>query len=288
MLAAVYSSSFIWFVALNSNFVLVNAREQTTYLAATAQVGSNYSPETIVFVAQNAADIGAQIVVFPENADINQRYPSPSDEDLCVRDSTDPVNLVACASKDNNIYIVHTLADSQPCAPTIEPGLCFKGNSAYPDGYYSFTASVVFGPEGNLITKYYKNNLFTEAMLGATQPTQKLSEHFNATGTFVALGVEFGLAICNDMNDRKLLQKYADLNIEDILYSNSWENSQSQQTMESILTGISHTYGLNVVAASTSDGGSGSGVYSNGEILISVFDTSCVNFNFEECSDAFT
>jgi len=147
----------------------------------------------------------------------------------------------------------------------------------------------VFSPDGALVAKYYKHALFGASTnfydpndINLAQTTPELSEHFGGEGIFeTTFGIKFATLICNDINDRSLLESIKDNGITDIIYGNTYENMMSKETIGTTLTAASYLYGFNFVAASTGFyAASGSGVYSDGQLLTNQSDNTALKCTF--------
>ncbi|CAK0879481.1 unnamed protein product [Prorocentrum cordatum] len=265
-------------VALAGAMAVATAAGEITYKAAVAQVFQDYGVSVVEDYAQRASANGVQILVFPENGPDDAEWPYPDpDKNLCDPDDLGTVSRLACIGRTYNIYLVFQSNDVQPCN-YVAPGLCWQTQT--PEGgirpSYYFDATEVIAPNGALVTKYYKHTLFQGTSNGLTQTVPELSEYFNATGVFEAFGVKFGVVICFDLTNRDLLTSYANQGITDIVFSNTWDDGDALQTMANFMAGVSFSYGFNVIGASTSLASSGSGLYSNGDILNVSFRPGCV------------
>lgn len=249
-----------------------------TYRAAVVQAPVNYDVDYISTAAAKAKAAGAQIMIFPENGPWQDApvgtYPSPGTTSLCNATDTNILSRVACIAKDNGLYIVYNTIDVQPCAEDVEPDLCRKWD-AIANGY-KFNANMVLNPKGALAAKYYKHMLFGGSNF-LTQTNTKLSDHFNANGVFTSsFGVKFGVAICNDLNGASFVPDLVREGVRDILFSNSWDDGESQQSIQTIMTGISYMHSVTILGASSSDTSSGSGFYSSGNIIKASMEPGCI------------
>merc|ERR1719506_3251096 len=175
--------------------------------------------------------------------------------------------MLGCIAKATGVYLVVNTGDMRQC-PDEYPKMCPTA------GKMAFNTNVVLSPEGRLVAKYYKHYLFDDHK---TTPVPEILGNkvgFGEKGDFIAHlnhgNVHFGVAVCNDINSASTMISYKNLGIDDIIVSDNWENSYSQQSISSISNGFSFAYHINMLVSSAGGGGGGAGgsaIFSNGKTL---------------------
>ncbi|KFV45926.1 Vascular non-inflammatory molecule 3, partial [Tyto alba] len=129
----------------------------------------NKNMDVLEGAIKEAAQQGAHIIVTPEDGIYGWRftretiYPYLEDiPDPAVNwiPCTDPTRFtpapvqerLSCMARNNSIYVVANIGDKKPCNSS-DPG-CPS------DGRYQYNTDVVFDPEGKLVARYHKYNLF--------------------------------------------------------------------------------------------------------------------------------
>ncbi|KAN0037894.1 hypothetical protein ACTA71_000065 [Dictyostelium dimigraforme] len=263
-----YVGAVVDYAPVDFNYQEFNKTTAQLYMLENLE---NYSDFT-----KEAKKNGGQIVVFSEYGIcgtwslINTRddfynflevIPDPTKEKVIACNnpifSDRPIfSRLSCIAKENSIYLAVDYGDLQYCDPKID-GNCPE------DGRYQFNAELVFSPDGLLVAKYYKSHLFEEASFADYPPSV---EPIYVDTDF---GVRFGMFICFDIMWKQpqtdLIEKYG---VENILYSTEWINNNIVPAVQ-IQQSWSKVNGLNILASNSgsSKNESGSGIYSNGEIL---------------------
>jgi predicted amidohydrolase len=160
---------------------------------------------------------------------------------------------LSCAALQNNIIVVANMGDLQPCSSSNDPN-CPK------DGRYQYNTEVVFGENGQILSRYHKIHLFDESD-AFNEVIQNEPAYFDSR-----FGVRFGLMVCFDLQFAHPLQDYIDMGIKDILHSSDWVNILPVQTAIQVHQGKSYVLGINFINANTGTTGltSGGGIYSQG------------------------
>ncbi|XP_033730926.1 pantetheinase-like [Pecten maximus] len=141
-----------------------------------------------------AAHRGADIIVFPEDGVYGMGFswegitsymeyiPDPGEVtwDACADPfrypNTEVQHFLSCLAKNNTIYLVANIGDLQPCDNRTDTR-CPKV------GHYQFNTDVVYNPQGQLVAKYHKVNLFYESQFSF--PAKKTPVIFETPfGTF--------------------------------------------------------------------------------------------------------
>lgn len=221
---------------------------------------------------------GVHIIVFPEDAIINagdfsrkqiaeeiaERIPDPFHGKHIPCDESSSESMVkthrlSCLAKNNNIYIVADYGDRIDCDR--------KSDADCPtDGYYLFNTAVVFGPDGSVVTKYHKMQLFYEFYYNVPKPN------------FVHFDTPFGrmgLLVCFDLLYRnpsyELIERAG---VTTMLLNHWWFDELPFRTAQQIHIGWSVNRKVNLLASNMfvhQWGSVGSGIYSgaNGQLIAS-------------------
>ncbi|XP_035828906.1 pantetheinase-like [Aplysia californica] len=215
-----------------------------------------------------AREQGADIIVFPEDGIYGPMftrqtiYPfletipdprrvtwSPCDDPERFPD-TEVQRALSCMAKDNFIYVVADMGDKQPCDVTQDP-------KCPPDGRYQYNTAVAFGPEGHLVARYHKVNLFFEDQFNAADPEPI---YFDTT-----FG-RFGLFICFDIIFQEpAITLYEKYNITNVAYPTAWMDAMPLLSAIGFHSSFARGLGVNVLAANLHLPFSkfhGSGIYS--------------------------
>ncbi|KAF2068498.1 hypothetical protein CYY_010174, partial [Polysphondylium violaceum] len=226
-----------------------------------------------------ASQKGAQIIIFPEYGLLSQRglnrdnilpyleyIPDP-------KSSTQPIipcgniefknrtimKTLSCIAKQNNIVVVADMGDIKPCTNSSSTNDCPS------DGRFQFNTLVAFSETGELIARYHKYNLYNEHFFDPS-PSVEIS-------TFTtSFNVTFGMFICFDIMFEHPAYDLVLQKVQNFVYSTKWVNSnyllavQAQQSWsgQNKVNLLASNIGLSIKT-------SGSGIYSNGEILASTF-----------------
>ncbi|WAQ95028.1 VNN1-like protein [Mya arenaria] len=125
--------------------------------------------------AKEAASQNADILVFPEDGVYGMDWsgrrqflfpyleyiPDPAELQWNPCDNpglfpdTEIQQSLSCMAKENNLYVVANVGDKQPCNQTADPHCPHTG-------FFQYNTDVVYAPDGTLVMKYHKYNLFFE------------------------------------------------------------------------------------------------------------------------------
>lgn len=245
-------------------------------------------------VAQ-AQQWGAKVVVFPEGAlgmftaeDQNTRE---SMFPYCVEigevgESNNPCNSwslmgtssppavnstlyhiykASCISTKYNIQLVINICETRKCWMN-ESAICPK------DGHWQWNTEVVYSNTGSLALKYHKSHLFGGSNV-FDQAILPIPTSFETSW-----GVTFGSFICFDlMYPHPALDLVSgSSSIRDILFSSWWVNAAPSFNALMIQQSWSRINKVNLIAANTGESTqvAGGGIYTQGEPLRTLFDTS--------------
>eukprot|EP01132_Coremiostelium_polycephalum_P002228 gene2228-2746_t len=225
-----------------------------------------------------AASKGAQIVVLPEYGILGDHFFTRDEALLFLEQIPEPskkpktqivpcgnylfndrpiLQSLSCMALLNNIHVVANMGDVVPCNRTVPgcPG----------DQRFHYNTEIAFSNTGAILARYHKTHLYEEPLFD--QPLVHETVTFKSN-----FGVTFGMMICFDILHAQpqtdLLEKAG---IQHLVYSSFWVNMQFAYA-RSVQQSWSYTAGANILASNIgiSGGSSGSGIYSNGEILASV------------------
>jgi len=148
---------------------------------------------------------------------------------------------------------------------------CIANVSGCPsDGRFQYNTQVAFSEEGELLAKYHKSHLFGEVQFD--QPPTPDVVYFDTS-----FGVRFGMLICFDILFEEPQKQLYQLGVTDLVFSTWWINYPPMLTATQVQQAISYQAQINLLAAGsgTSWFNSGSGIYSEGNVLATFY-----NYNF--------
>lgn len=120
---------------------------------------------------------------------------------------TDVQHSLSCMAKRNKMYIVANMGDKIACHTKTDP-------KCPPDGRYQYNTGVVFDPDGVLVAKYHKRNLFFEFQFDTP----------DAKSVFVDTPFgRLGVIICFDaLFHDPAINLVMDHNVTTILFPTAW------------------------------------------------------------------
>ncbi|XP_010280514.1 PREDICTED: pantetheinase-like [Phaethon lepturus] len=203
---------------------------------------------------REAAQQGAHIIVTPEDGIYGWRftretiYPYLEDiPDPAVNwiPCTDPTRFapapvqerLSCLARNNSIYVVANIGDKKPCNSS-DPG-CPN------DGRYQYNTNVVFDPEGKLVARYHKYNLFR----GETQFNYPKEPE---AVTFETPFGKFGIFTCFDiLFHEPAVVLVSELQVDTVLFPTAWMNVLPFLTAVEFHSAWAMGMGVNLLSANT-------------------------------------
>ncbi|XP_015682688.1 pantetheinase isoform X1 [Protobothrops mucrosquamatus] len=216
---------------------------------------------------QKAAKQGAHIIVTPEDGiygffftreTIYPYLEDIPDPQVNWIPCTDPKRFgpapvqkrLSCLARNNTIYVVANMGDKKECS---------NEDSTCPgDGHYQYNTDVVFDPEGKLVARYHKFNLF------------QLEHQFDFPKepelvTFNTSFGKFGLFTCFDiLFHDPAVALVSQLSVDTILFPTAWMNVLPHLTAIEFHSAWAMGMRVNVLAANTHNTSltmTGSGIY---------------------------
>ncbi|XP_076986198.1 biotinidase isoform X2 [Tamandua tetradactyla] len=256
-MAAVYEHESI----LSPNPLALATREQALELM-------NQNLDIYEEQVMNAAQKGAQIIVFPEdgihgfNFTRTSIYPfldfMPSPQlvkwNPCLEphrfNDTEVLQRLSCMAIKGEMFLVANLGTKQPC---------YNSDPRCPnDGRYQFNTNVVFSENGTLVDRYRKHNLYFEAAFDVPLEV----DHITFDTPFAG---KFGIFTCFDiLFFDPTIRLLRDFDVKHIVYPTAWMNQLPLLAAIQIQQALAIAFGINVLAANVhhpSLGMTGSGIH---------------------------
>ncbi|NWT85668.1 VNN1 Pantetheinase, partial [Lanius ludovicianus] len=157
---------------------------------------------------------------------------------------------LSCMARNNSIYVVANIGDKKPC------------NSSDPecpsDGHYHYNTDVVFDPQGKLVARYHKYNLFiVEGQFNYPKEPEVV--------TFEAPFGKFGIFTCFDiLFYEPAVVLVSKMQVDTVLFPTAWMNVLPFLTAVEFHSAWAMGMRVNVLAANTHNTSmamTGSGIY---------------------------
>jgi len=273
---------------------LVSADDTDSYVAAVFEYSPIFSTEKLEredarkIMFQNLENYqllldgvksqAPQIAIFPEDGLYGDEWPDasrdilfPYTEDIrnakvgtvaCQEASLDiapTFQRLSCLALRNNITVVAVMTTTEPCTP--------NKDGCNEDGRFQYNTQVAFDERGAFLARYHKSHLFFEPGFDQAAP-----EPVTFTTSF---GVTFGMLICFDQLWAEPQRTLFSHGVQNFALSLYWQNFPPFMTATQVQRANSYLRGINLLASNIglSTGSSGSGIYSNGEVIKSFFNT---------------
>ncbi|NWV71493.1 VNN1 Pantetheinase, partial [Malurus elegans] len=228
----------------------------------------NKNMDVLEGAIKEAAQKGARIIVTPEDGVYGWLFTRESiypyleyvpDPVVDWIPCTDPSRFgpapvqerISCMARNNSIYVVANIGDKKPC------------NSSDPecpsDGRYQYNTDVVFDPQGKLVARYHKYNLFvTERQFNYPKEAEVV--------TFETPFGKFGIFTCFDIlfHDPAVVL-VSKMQVDTVLFPTAWMNVLPFLTAIEFHSAWAMGMRVNVLAANTHNKSmemTGSGIYS--------------------------
>ncbi|CAM4639663.1 unnamed protein product [Leuciscus chuanchicus] len=223
-----------------------------------------------------AAQQGAQIIVFPEDAIHGFNFTRasiagyletvPNPQEVTWSPCADPhrfpdtevLQNLSCMAHKNRLFVVANMPSRQSCNRTADP-------RCPADGQYQFNTNVVFSDQGVIVARYHKQNLYFEAAFDAPPEC----EYVTFTTPFAGL---FGVFTCFDILFRDpALTLVKDMGVRQIVYPTAWMNQLPLLAAVQFQRSFSHATGVTLLAANiraAQYGITGSGIFTPWDSLI--------------------
>lgn len=223
-----------------------------------------------------AAQQGAQIIVFPEDAihgfnfsrsSISGYLESvPDPKEITWSPCADPhrfpdtevLQHLSCMAHRNSLFVVANMPSRLTCNQTSDP-------HCPTDGQYQFNTNVVFSDQGVIVARYHKQNLYFEAAFDTPPERQHVTFHTPFAG-------RFGMFTCFDILFRDpAVTLVKELGVRQIVYPTAWMNQLPLLAAVQIQQSFAHAAGVTLLAANIKAaeyGITGSGIFTPWDSLI--------------------
>ncbi|KAK2887715.1 hypothetical protein QQF64_013025 [Cirrhinus molitorella] len=216
-----------------------------------------------------AAQQGAQIIVFPEDAIHGFNFTRasiagyleaiPDPQKVTWSPCADPyrfpdtevLHSLSCMAYNNRLFLVANMPSRQSCNQTTDP-------RCPADGQYQFNTNVVFSDQGVIVAQYHKQNLYFEAAFDAPPEC----EYATFTTPFAG---RFGMFTCFDILFRDpAVTLVKEMGIRQIVYPTAWMNQLPLLAAVEFQRSFSYATGITLLAANVraaENGMTGSGIF---------------------------
>ena len=167
--------------------------------------------------------------------------PDPQKEDWnpCLykdrHPTSDVQHFLSCLARNNSLYIVANFGDKQPCSRQTD-------KNCPTDNQYQFNTDVVFDPNGKMIAKYHKLNLYFEFQFDYPNPYD--------VATFDTPFGRFGVFTCFDIMFKHPATDLIKLhNIGNIAFPTAWMDSLPFLAAVQFHSAFAAGLGVNFLAA---------------------------------------
>ncbi|XP_012938390.1 vascular non-inflammatory molecule 3-like [Aplysia californica] len=199
-----------------------------------------------------AKQLSAQILVFPENGLYGYEftrdtiYPFleaiPDPDTVTWSPCSEPhrfpetqvLRWLSCLAKNNSLYLVADMGDKVPCEPDID-------SKCPPDKRFQYNTAVAFDPDGRLLAKYHKSNLFHEPQFNTPEPEVKYFD--------TPFG-RFGFLICFDiLFEKPAVSMVTHHAIKNIVFPTAWMDALPLLSAIGYHSSFAMGFEVNVLAA---------------------------------------
>ncbi|KAK9958138.1 hypothetical protein ABG768_012312 [Culter alburnus] len=223
-----------------------------------------------------AAQQGAQIIVFPEDAIHGFNFTRasiagyletvPDPQEVTWSPCADPhrfpdtevLQSLSCMAQKNHLFVVANMPSRQSCNRTADP-------RCPANGQYQFNTNVVFSDQGVIVARYHKQNLYFEAAFDAPPEC----EYVTFTTPFAG---RFGVFTCFDILFRDpAVTLIKDMGVRQIVYPTAWMNQLPLLAAVQFQRSFSYATGITLLAANiraAEYGITGSGIFTPWDSLI--------------------
>ncbi|NXM78433.1 VNN2 protein, partial [Serilophus lunatus] len=219
----------------------------------------NKNMDVLEGAIKGAAQQGAHIIVTPEDGIYGWKFTRESIYPY-LEDIPDPVvnwipctdpsrgfllqfgpapvqERLSCMARNNSIYVVANIGDKKLCNSS-DPG-CPS------DGRYQYNTDVVFDPEGKLVARYHKYNLFRSE-------TQFNYPKEPETVTFETPFGKFGIFTCFDiLFHEPAVVLVSKMQVDTVLFPTAWMNVLPFLTAVEFHSAWAMGMGVNLLSANT-------------------------------------
>ncbi|XP_012934897.1 pantetheinase [Aplysia californica] len=248
----IYSASKTYRAAVYEHDVIVPAKTNTPVTRREALENMQKNLDVYKVQAEAANEKGAQILVFPEDGLYGYEftrdtiYPYleaiPDPDSVTWSPCSDPerfpetqvLRWLSCLAQNNSLYLVANMGDKVSCEPDID-------SKCPSDKRYQYNTAVAFGPDGKLLAKYHKYNLFYESQFNKPKPEVKYFD--------TPFG-RFGFLICFDiLFEEPAVPMVTSHGIKNIVFPTAWMDALPLLSAIGYHSSFARGFRVNVLAA---------------------------------------